>query len=98
MKKTITTLFICFGMLAVNGQSKPDSTKPSKADTLAIPSTAKVLVIGDKKISVELLKQDGIYVTRKDFDNLILLLQEFPAKCANPITEAVLRFFGLQVK
>lgn len=64
--------------------------------TLGDSTTIKAIKIGQRVVPVELLKQDGLFLTTKDLQNLVAMLQEYPAKCANPITAAVLRFFGVE--
>ncbi len=64
-------------------------------DTLQILDV-KFLKIGNRIYATELLKQDGLYLTAKDLQTLFSTLQEFPAKCANPVSEMLLQFFGIK--
>lgn len=108
MKKTIKAALI-IGVIMIGqttfAQKKPEAQAAKdtvksipKADTVLISSKIAYFKIeGDDRVfSVAQLKKSIVTMNGEDVDQLVLQIQEYPAKFANPFTQWLLRFFGLQ--
>jgi len=101
------TLLFAAVMIAIASfaQKKPDALPVKdtvkaapKADTLVIGSkVAFIKLEGDARVfPVDQLKKSVIILSGEDLDLLINQIQEYPAKFANPFTQWLARFFGIQ--
>lgn len=72
---------------------KPVAKYKTKSDTLVV-ADVKFIKVGDKTIEKAALEKAAIILLESDLQLLFNQLQEFPARCANPVTEWLSRFFG----
>ncbi len=71
----------------------PDPPKPG--DTVFVKKGRFVQYNG-RTYNLEVLDQAIVVLTKKDVDQIVTTLQEYPARFANPFTEFLLQYLGLQ--
>lgn len=109
MKKAIIIAAFAILSITVSAQTKqeakptlkistPDTTAKVLAiahgDTLAIEK-AKFIKIGNRVWPAEIIEKMYVPIMQEDIQTILNVVQEYPAKTANPLTEWLLKFFGI---
>lgn len=111
MKKTIILAAFAILSITVSAQPKQESKQAPKAvsdttvkvktsthgDTLTVEK-AKFIKIGNRVWPAEILEKMYVPMMQEDIQTILNVVQEYPAKTANPLTEWLLRFFGIETK